>query len=239
MLVDDYLTTCPSPSKPLPPGPSSLTGPKSLSSSNSRQESRVTHSNSFSGSPFFRISGSRNSGVRGSCEHNSYAKPNPDPRWSTVNVPFFSGNFLSGNRRLCCYVSHATLNPEPRNSDCTSASHVFHLLPLWAHDATSLFGISRIANPSCKFPWCRKPRNAEPRYPGSAATRPSVDRRFPLLREIATRDFTGHKTLVSQNPERRNPETLDSCHLSSYDRRLWSNREIALRDFAEYKPLAL
>ena len=119
--------TCPSLSKPHPPGSSSATGPKSLSSSNSRQETRVTHSNSFSCSPFFRISGSRNSGVRSSREHNSYAKPNPDPRWSTVNVPFFSGYFLSGNRRLCCYVSHATLNPEPRNSDCTPP--VFHLLP--------------------------------------------------------------------------------------------------------------
>jgi hypothetical protein len=104
-----------------------LMGPKSLSSSNSHRESRVTHSNSFSGSPFFRISGSRNSGVRGSREHNSYAKPNPDPRWSTVNVPFFSGNFLSGDRRFCCYVSHAALNPEPRNADCTPP--VFHLLP--------------------------------------------------------------------------------------------------------------
>ena len=84
-----------------------------------------------------------------------------------------------------------------------------------------------------------KRRMPNPDLKGSCATCPCLDQRLPLLREIATRDFTGHKTLVSQNSEHRNPETLDSCHLSSYDRRLGSNREIALCDFVEYKPLAL
>jgi hypothetical protein len=77
---------------------------------------------------------------------------------------------------------------------------------LGSHLATSSSGFrgSRIRGTS--FFWCRKPRNAEPRYPGSDATCPSDDRWLPLIREIATRDFTGHKPLTSPFPERRKPD---------------------------------
>jgi hypothetical protein len=150
--------------------------------------------------------------------------------------PFLLGEFPFGNSAIVLLC--VSCNTKPRTPKLRLHATC---LPLTsgAYDATSPSGFRGSRIHHVKFPWCRKPRNAEPRYARFDATRPSVDRRLPLLRKIATRDFTGHKTLVSQNSERRNPEALDSCHLSSYDRRLWSNREIALRDFEECKPLAL
>ena len=102
-----------------------------------------------------------------------------------------------------------------------------------------LFGISRTADPRCKFPCGRKPRNSEPRYPGSDATCPSDDRRLPLIREIAGRDSKELELLSPGTPnvEHRtpNPDSQGSratCPLS--DLRLRLNREIAIRDFKGY-----
>jgi hypothetical protein len=74
-----------------------------------------------------------------------------------------------------------------------------------------LFGISQIADPRCKFPGGRKPRNSERRYAGSDATCPSVDRRLRLNREIAYRDFNGYGTHTSTNAEVRIPDGAWTC----------------------------
>jgi hypothetical protein len=126
------------------------------------------------------------------------------PRTPMVNSqrPFLLGEPPIGKSavRVLC----DSYNMKPRTPKLRLRDTCLPLTP-GSHDATSTSGFrgSRIRHG--KFPWYRKPRNAEPRYPGSDATRPSVDRRFPLLREIATREFTGHGTLVSPNSERRNP----------------------------------
>ena len=146
---------------------------------------------------------------------------------------FLLGEFPFGKSAIMLLC--VSCNTKPRTPKRRLHATCLPLTP-GAHDATSPSGFRGSRIHHGKFPWCRKRRT---RYLGSNAKCPSMNRWLLLLREIATRDFTGHKTLVSQNSEHRNPETLDSCHLSSYDRRLGSNREIALRDFAEYKPLAL
>jgi hypothetical protein len=75
-----------------------------------------------------------------------------------------------------------------------------------------LFGISRIADPRCKFPCGRKPRNSERRYAGSDATCPCLDQRPRLTRGIADRDSLC-KTIdgSDQLGESRVPLSLSPC----------------------------
>jgi hypothetical protein len=198
--------TCPSPSKSLHQDLLFSHGPEESKLFQLPSGVRVTHCNSFSYLPF-RKSGYRDSGVRGSRGHNPHTKQNPDPRWSTVNN-LYSGISLSGNRSMRCHEPLTPLSPEPRTpiarADLDLSPSNFGVLPpashfvLGTHLATSSSGFrgSRIRGTS--FFWCRKPRNAEPRYPGSDATCPSDDRWLPLIREIAT--------LTSPFPERRKPD---------------------------------
>ena len=98
-----------------------------------------------------------------------------------------------------------------------------------------LLGISRIADPRCKFPCGRKPRNSERRYAGSDATCPCLDQRPRLTRGIADRDslckrFTTLETPMPPNPD--SPGSSATCPPD--DRRLRLNREIAYRDFNVY-----
>ena len=90
-----------------------------------------------------------------------------------------------------------------------------------------LFGISRIANPRCKFPCGRKPRNSERRYAGSDVTCPCLDQRPRLTRGIADRDslckrFTTLETPMPPNPD--SPGSSATCPPD--DRRLRSIRGI-------------
>jgi hypothetical protein len=64
-----------------PPGPSSHTGPKSLSTLLLLSGVFVPHRTLLGDLPL-RKSKYRDSGVRGSREHNSHAEQNPNPRWS-------------------------------------------------------------------------------------------------------------------------------------------------------------
>ena len=125
--------------------------------------------------------------------HRTFQIPNPDGQGSTLHL---CREFpRSENRRFKCRGSLLPQTPERRNPDLTLWCHVYPIIARGSscHVAT---GISPIANPKCKVFWCRKPRNAELRYAGSDATCPSVDRRLPLLREIATRDFEEFNPLV-------------------------------------------
>jgi hypothetical protein len=126
--------------------------------------------------------------------HRTFQVPNPDGQ--RVNL-FLRRGFPIGKSAVV--LPHTSCNTKPRvpkprvNATC---------LPLSLGDLPChvLFGISPIAKPKGKFLWWQKPRNAELRYAGSDATCPSVDRRLPLLREIATRDFEGYEPLFCETP---------------------------------------
>jgi hypothetical protein len=124
--------------------------------------------------------------------HHAQDLPSPEPRWSTGQPFLVSGIFPIGISAVV--LPHISCNTKPRV--------IATCLPLSLGDLPChvLFGISPIANPKGKFLWWRKPRNAELRYAGSDATCPSVDRRFPLLWEIATRDFEGYEPLFCETP---------------------------------------
>jgi hypothetical protein len=105
----------------------------------------------------------------------------PNPRWSRVNL-FLHRRFPYREIGGCGaerFMPHKTPNPETPNARHLSASHgeaqrldTCFPLSLVVPPCHVLFGISRIADPRCKFPCGRKPRNSERRYAGSDATCP-------------------------------------------------------------------
>jgi hypothetical protein len=121
-LFNFHDATCPSPSKLLPPGPSSSTGPKSLSSSNSPSEFK-SHPHNILLLFSLRISGIRTSRSPGLCEHNhkQFKSPNPDGQQSTLSD---IGISRLGSSRFT--RTQFTYNAKPRtpNLRChLSASH--------------------------------------------------------------------------------------------------------------------
>jgi hypothetical protein len=140
-------------SKPHPPGSSSSTGPKSLSSSNSRQESRVTHSNSFSGSSFFgyREIGTREFAFHANTIFMHHQTPNPDGQ--RANPLSFIGDFPIGKSEVV--VSCVSCHTKPRTPKLRLHATCPPVSPVVPHCHVN-FGISRIANTRYKVPLVSK-----------------------------------------------------------------------------------
>jgi hypothetical protein len=85
-------------------------------------------------SPLLWKSGYRDSGVRGLREHNSHAKQNPDPRWSTGQHFRFIEDFLIGKSGMARLCFTAPFNSQTPNSELTPP--VSHYV-LWTRFATS------------------------------------------------------------------------------------------------------
>jgi hypothetical protein len=79
-------------------------------------------------------------------------------------------------------------NPELRGADLPIQCHLYSTKSRGPTLPRHL-GISRIANPRCKFSLMSKTPNAEPRSPGILCHLSCGDQRLRITREIATRDF--------------------------------------------------
>jgi hypothetical protein len=134
-------------------------------------------------------SGNRASRYREPCVHVlvQFKTPNPDGQRST----FHACRGFPYRDIATRDVNNLISNPEYRGADSPIQRHLYSTSSRGPTLPRHL-GISRIANPRCKFSLLSKTPNAEPRFSdssGSCATCPCSDRRLPLIREIATRDF--------------------------------------------------
>jgi hypothetical protein len=74
-----------------------------------------------------------------------------------------------------------------------------------------LFGISRIADPRCKFPCGQNPETSNADMRDLTPRVPSINQRSRLNREIAIRDFKGYGTHASSNAEGRYLDSAWTC----------------------------
>jgi hypothetical protein len=176
-------------SRSLSPGPS-ITWPEELTTL--RTPSGVFYPQYPSRRPPLRESGNRHSRVR---EFNAcnLGPSVPEPRSPMVNVN--TRDIAARNTEPLYFKTPSTDAPISRlNATWTP-------LTPWGPTRPRHPGISLIANPRCKCSLRLKTPNADPVILRIRATCPSDDRRLPLNREIATRDFDVHVILALANPD--------------------------------------